>query len=286
MCVSPTPALGNAATVMIFTSGAWSLPPPKVLIPPTLGVGKPWYVYSLAQYLCDSDKIAKCPKFGPVFIKPANPQVCFSAAVQTSFHHLNAIYEAHHVHCEARANALALPVLLELEDAGLLVPPAGESPDSVVPPTPSPPSSPTPAPRYGLRKGAKQKPSRRILESVESAYRLVDLLTPEEVPVPIVRGRSPSAQQVQMNLHGCVAAADPISQLFNPWPKDGPSDGLTLLDKAPQNARAKAHCKFYYLVSINTCNLPFLPAQGFSDRKGLLSKVWLSSVRSRMEGFS
>jgi hypothetical protein len=107
------------------------------------------------QCLGGSDKRFKCPKFGPIFIKLATPHLHFSAAMQSSFCQLNTIFEAYHVHREARANALALPLLLELEDAGLLIPPGGKSPDSVVPPTPSPPSTLTPAPRYALHKSAK-----------------------------------------------------------------------------------------------------------------------------------
>jgi hypothetical protein len=248
MQLSPTLVPGNADTATTFTSGVWFLPPRRVPILHTLGVGKPWYEPLPLPLSVGTDARPQCSRHGPVFIKPANPHLRFAAHVQTSFRELHAIYEARHVCRDARANALALPSLLELEDAGLLILPGAKTPDSVVPATPSLPSTPTLAPRYALRKSAEQRPSRRRLEAVDSAYAMLELLKPE-VPVPLERGCSPSVQIVQMNLCGWTGAFKSVSQTIVPKAKEQAADDITVLDTPPENVLSKAHCKFYYLVS-------------------------------------
>ena len=66
---------------------------------------------------------------------------------------------------------------------------------------------------------------------------------------------------MRMNVQGWLGADNPLSKYR--WPKEDATDDIKLLDNPPGKVPSKAHCKFYYLVSLS---VPFhLPAHAPSQ---------------------
>jgi hypothetical protein len=62
---------------------------------------------------------------------------------------------------------------------------------------------------------------------------------------------------MRMNVQGWLGADNPLAKYRRA--REGPTDEIELLDKSPVNVTSKAHCKFYYLVSLSIPSISLPP---------------------------